>query len=185
MTPPEYREALTMSSSTTQTPDGGVKVEIHNDSNARLYEILGTLLLCGALGMLAFALAKNGWLEIGATMLTMFLIQLGRMLLQNGLINLPVAGQVQSEFTGTAGFIRTAVGEFRAWQAKSPMWRLAALAMGYTLLFMLGRWLVSVGLTVFTNMWIAGAAAALLASIIIAPSLLGSMAATMRSKVLK
>ena len=49
----------------------GVVVNIQTQS--RMYEIVATLLAIGAVGMIAYALAQNGWLEIAATMLTMFI----------------------------------------------------------------------------------------------------------------
>lgn len=156
------------------TRKGGVNVEIKIENN-RPYQILATLLLCGAIGMVAYALAKNGWLELAATMLTMFLIQLTRMLFMNGIIGLPER-QGDDDFEGTKGLLRTLAADFRVWQAKSAIWRLALLAAAYTLGFMLARAAMTFALGVFTNVWIAGAAAALLASVIIFPSLLGSAA---------
>lgn len=152
----------------------GVNVEIKIENN-RPYQIIATLLLCGAIGMAAYALAKNGWLELAATMLTMFLFQLARLLFTNGIIGLPER-QREGNFTRTAGLLRTMAEDFRVWQAKSATWRLALLATAYTLGFMLARAAISAGLVVFTNVWIAGAAAALLASLIIFPSLLGNAA---------
>ena len=154
-----------------KTRSGQVVVNI--EQNNRIYQIVATLLLCGAIGMVAYALAKNGWLELAATMLTMFLVQLTTLLFRNGVIGLPEK-QDDSAFKGTKGLLRTMAADFRQWQARSPIWRLAALAAAYTLGFMLCRAGVSLALTVFTNMWIAGAAAAFLASLIIFPSLLGN-----------
>lgn len=168
-------------STTTRTSDGSTVV-VNIEQNNRPYQIVATLLLCGAVGMVAYALAENGWLEIAATMLTMFLVQLGRLLLANGLISVPRGAARPSEFEGTAGFVRTAAAEFRQWQARSPIWRLAALAALYTACFMTARYAMSLALTVFSNVWIAGATAAFLASLIIFPSLIGGALSKMKSK---
>lgn len=151
----------------------GGQVVVNLEQNNRGYQIVATLLLCGAIGMVAYALARNGWLELAATMLTMFLVQLTTLLFRNGIIGLPEK-QDTSAFQGTKGLLRTMAADFREWQARSPIWRLAALATAYTLFFMLCRAGVSLALTVFTNVWIAGAAAAFLASLIIFPSLIGN-----------
>ncbi|WP_422114725.1 hypothetical protein [Brachybacterium sp. UNK5269] len=151
----------------------GPKVVVNIEQNNRIYQIIATLLLCGAIGMVAYALAKNGWLELASTMLTMFLVQLGTLLFKNGIIGLPEK-QDDSAFKGTKGLLRTMAADFREWQARSPIWRLAALATAYTLGFMLARAGIGLALQVFTNVWIAGAAAAALASLIIFPSLLGN-----------
>lgn len=163
------------------TAQGG-NVVVNIQQHSRMYSIVATLLMCAAVGMLSFALAQNGWLELAATMLTMFLTQLARLMLANGLLAIPKGAAGASEFQGTKGFIQTAAAEFREWQSRSPMWRLAALAGGYTALFMTARWAMTHALTVFTNVWVAGALAAALASVIIFPSLLGDAARALKSK---
>jgi hypothetical protein len=160
------------------TPNVSVTIQQHS----RIYQIVATLLLCGAVGMLSYALAENGWPELAATTLTMFMVQLGRLMLANGLLAIPKGAAAASEFEGTAGFVRTAAAEFRQWQARSPMWRLAALAALYTAAFMVARLAVTHALGVFTNVWVAGAAAAFLASLIIFPGLIGDAVRAMKSK---
>lgn len=160
-------------------------VVVHNkvvvESGNRPYQIVATLLLCGAVGMIAYALALNGWLEIASTTLTVFLVNLARILFANGLLRLPT-GKAASSFEGTRGFLRTANDEFREWQARSPIWRLTAIAVVYTLAFMTVRWVVGMSLGVFTNVWVAGAAAAAMASLIIFPNLIGDMIRAVRAK---
>lgn len=149
-------------------------VTINVMANNRIFEILGTLLFCAAVGMISYAMAQQGWLEIAATTLTMFLFQLGRLLVANGLMAVPDLTGGTSDFASTRGVLRTAWVEFGVWQQRSPVWRLAALAALYTATFMVARWLVGVGLTAFENVWIAGGAAALLAALIIFPQLISN-----------
>lgn len=158
--------------SSTESKDGRVTVNIHQ--NDRIYQIIATLLLCGSIGMISYALAENGWIEIAATMLTMFLVQLTTLLFRNGIIGLPEKNAKGASFTETKGMLRTAAEEFRQWQARSPIWRLTALATVYTLTFMILRAGMGWALQIFTNIWVAGAVAALLASLIIFPSLITS-----------
>lgn len=157
-----------------------VVVNVDTGAN-RPYQIVATLLLCGSVGMIAYSLALNGWLEIAATTLTMFLVQLCRLLFANGLLALPVANSTD-EFAGTKGFLRTASKEFAEWQRRSPVWRLTMLAMGYTAAFMTMRWVMSLALHVFSNVWVAGAAAAFMGSLIIFPNLIGNAMKSMKSK---
>jgi hypothetical protein len=159
------------------------KIVVNINSQSRMYEIVATLLAIGAVGMIAYALAQNGWLEIAATMLTMFLTQLMRLLFANGLLKMPEGGTKKGDFQGTAGFVRTALTEFKAWQSRSPIWRLAALAAGYTLLFMAARAAMTWALGVFTNVWVAGAAAALLGALIIFPQLFSRAFRTVSGKL--
>lgn len=163
--------------------DEKTNVTVNVNNQSRMYEIVATLLAIGAVGMIAYALAQKGWLEIAATMLTMFLVQLTKLLFSNGLLKIPEGGTRKGEFQGTTGFVRTAASEFKQWQAKSPVWRLAALALGYTLGFMLARAGMTWALGVFTNVWVAGAAAALLGALIIFPQLFSRAAKTVTGKL--
>lgn len=162
----------------------GVVVNISTE-NKRIFEIVATLLLCAAVGMTAYALAENGWIEIAASALTMFIFQFVRMLLENGLLVLPKSAAAEGDFEQTRGMLKTAMAEYKQWQARSPMWRLAGLAIGFTIAFMIARWAMSIALTVFGNVWIAGAAAALLGAIIVAPNLIGDMVNKMKSTTVK
>lgn len=146
-------------------------IVVNVTSGQRGYQIIATLLLCGALGAVAWALAENGWIEMAATSLTMFLVQLTRMLFSNGLLCLPESGE--GEFKGTVGLVKTMAAEYRNWMGKSPIWRLVIMAAAYTVVFMVARFIVTWALGVFTNIWIAGAACAVVASLIIFPSLIG------------
>lgn len=157
----------------SETPQVTVNVE---SGIGRVLNVVGTILLCGAVGLVAYSLAQRGWLEIAATLLTAFVFQLTRMLLDAGLID-PAAfnrkggdtSQPSGAFAGTRGLVRQARADWRVAMAESPLWRLGLIAVGYAILFMAFRAGASVALTVFSNMWIAMAAAALLGAIIIAP----------------
>lgn len=157
-----------------------------SDGVNRLINVLGTLLMCGAVGLVGYSLAQRGWVEIASTAVTMFLFQLTRMMIANGLLNLAELGPQgkfrEDDFKETKGLLRTAVDEYKEWQARSPIWRLAALAIGYTICFMISRWLIGIGLTIFSNQWVAMAAAALLGAIIIAPGQISGMLSKMQTK---
>ncbi|MGN0094845.1 MAG: hypothetical protein ACI38U_02170 [Corynebacterium sp.] len=169
-----------MSDTQAKTPNVNVNIQ---GSSARWFEIIGTLLLCGAVGAVAYSLAAYGWLEIAATALTMFLFQWVRMMLASGLIVLPdrSAGDGDEDFRETRGLLKTAFAEWQEWQAKSPAWRLAALAIGYTIAFMICRWGLGIVLTVFSSPWIAGAAAAAVGAVIIAPEMISKAVAKVKS----
>lgn len=149
-----------------------ININIERDGSHG-WKVLATLLACGAVGMTAWAISNAGALDLAATGLTMFLAQLISMMMKVGLIVLPE--KKTGNFTETSGFLKTAMHEFQVWQANSPIWRLAAMAMGYTVVFMIARWGLSIVLSVFSNVWIAGAASALVAALIVAPNLFSSM----------
>ena len=152
-----------------KTPQVTVNVE---SGIGRVLNVIGTILLCGAVGLVAYSLAQRGWLEIAATLLTAFVFQLTRMLTQAGLLDLTRVTRRADEagnFVETRNILKVWAREYAEFQARSPLWRLAVMAMGYAIAFMAFRAGAQVALTVFSNMWIAMASAALLGAIIIAP----------------
>lgn len=92
------------------TLDQGSTSESHG------WQVLGTLLGCGALGMGAWALSNAGLLDLAATGLTMFGFQLVRMMFAAGIIALP-QGNGEKSFRETSGFLKVASREFAEWQA--------------------------------------------------------------------
>ncbi|MFT4086199.1 MAG: hypothetical protein QM658_03440 [Gordonia sp. (in: high G+C Gram-positive bacteria)] len=146
-----------------------------------IVRIVATLLLCGAVGMVGWALAEAGWLEVASTAVTMFAMQLMLLSARAGIIALPAKSGEES-FAETKGIVRKVAAEYTAWLGRSNMLRLALIALAYTVGFLLVRQGVSAALTVFSNMWIAGAASAALASIIIAPKLVPGIFAGLKSK---
>lgn len=100
-----------------------------------------------------------------------------------GLIVLPDRSKdgEKEDFHDTKGFVKTWVSDYRAWQAKSPAWLLAGLAVGYTIAFMIARWAIGIALTVFSNPFIAGAAAMVIAAIIIGPGQIMRLVNTIKS----
>ena len=63
------------------------------------------------------------------------------------------------------------------------MWRLAALAFGYTVGFMIARVVMTWALGIFTNVWVAGAVAMIIGALIIFPQLFSQAWKTVSGKV--
>lgn len=82
----------------------------------------------------------------------------------------------------TKGALRTAWREFQAFQARSPIWRLALMAVLYTVGFMVVRLLLTQAMGIFQNVWIAGGISALVASMIVAPTLISNLIKGVGSK---
>src|SRR5690625_7220018 len=102
------------------------------------------------------------------------------MMLKAGLIVVPEKNR--KDFGETRGLLKTAWREFQEFQGRSPIWRMALLALGFTLGYMIFRWGLSVALGIFSSIWIAGAAAALIASFIVAPQLFMNRVANLKTK---
>ena len=82
----------------------------------------------------------------------------------------------------TKGALRTAWREFQAFRARSPIWRLALMAVLYTVGFMVVRLLLTQAMGIFQNVWIAGGISALVASVIVAPTLISNLIKGVGSK---
>ena len=102
------------------------------------------------------------------------------LMLKAGLLVLPEDDG--PDFRETKGALRTAWREFQAFQARSPIWRLAAMAVIYTIGFMIVRLLLTYAMGIFSNVWIAGGISALVASVIIAPTLISNLVKGIGSK---
>lgn len=144
------------------------------------WTVLGTLLACGAVGMAAWAISNAGMLDMAATGLSFFFLQLVTMMMKAGLIVMPEKSS--SNFSESRGIIKTLWREFQEFQANSPIWRMALLAVGFTLGYLLFRFGLSIALGVFSNVWIAGAASALIASLIVSPKLFSAMFSKMKTR---
>lgn len=141
------------------------------------WTVLGTLLACGAVGMAAWAISNAGALDLAVTGMSFFFMQLISMMFKAGLIVVPEKNS--KDFGETRGLLKTAWREF---QGRSPIWRMALLALGFTVGYMIFRWGLSVALGIFSNIWIAGAASALIASFIVAPQLFTNLVSKMKTK---
>lgn len=144
------------------------------------WTVLGTLLACGAIGMLAWAISAAGALDLAATGLSFFFVQFVSMMFKAGLLVVPQ--RASSDFVESRRMVKTLWREFQAFQARSPIWRMALLAFGFTLAYMVFRLGLSLALGVFGNIWVAGAASALLASFIVSPRLFASMFSKMKTR---
>ena len=151
-----------------------IKVET-GSADAHIWQVLGTVLACGAFGMIAYALAEAGWLEIASSAVTMLMFTMARLLWHAGMIRVPKKSGSEGDFEVTRSTAKAIYNEFQVWQAKSGVFRLFALALAYTVLFVVARQGVAVALGVFSNPWIAGAGAALIASLIVAPTMVSKL----------
>src|SRR5699024_10594529 len=97
-----------------------------------------------------------------------------------GLIVVPEKNR--KDFGETRGLLKTAWREFQEFQGRSPIWRMALLALGFTVGYMIFRWGLPVALGIFSHGWIAGAAATLIAAFIVAPQRLTHLVSKMKTR---
>lgn len=157
-----------------------ININLDRGVNAHGWQVAGTIIGIGGVGMLAWALSNAGMLDLAATGLTVFGFQFVGLMLKAGLLVLPEDDG--PNFRETKGALRTAWREFQAFQARSPIWRLAAMAVIYTIGFMVVRLLLTYAMGIFSNAWIAGGISALVASVIVAPTLISNLVKGIGSK---
>ncbi|PRI10512.1 hypothetical protein [Leucobacter massiliensis] len=165
----------------TENNNNQPHVTVNITPNSRAYDIVGTLLGMGSLAALAWAISTQGWVELASTGATMILFRLVSTMVTAGLIVLPEKDR-KGDFEATSGLLRTAWADYQRFQANSPVWRLVLLAVGYTAVFLIVRWLIGLALLIFTNIWVAVAAGLALGMFIIAPKLIGDGLRNLKSK---
>ncbi len=164
------------------------EVHVHNtsmDANAHIWRVVATFLLCASLVSLAWGLAEWGMLEMAATGATAFLMMLFQLMLRNGFIVLGGSGEQTDEDQRIAegkGAIKAITGMIQAYIDQSSILRLALIATGYGVGFVLVRTLIAWCLGVFANIWIALAVGALIASVICFPTLFAGAFRAMKNK---
>ena len=159
-------------------------VQIHvetGSAEAHGWQVLGTLLACGAAVSLLYAIAQAGWLELAATGVSMLLVTMARLMWHAGMVAIPKRAVAEDDFKVTRGTMQQIYAEFQQWQARSGVLKIFALALAYTAAFLILRQGVSVALQVFTNIWVAGAAGAAAASVIVAPTMVPKILRAMKS----
>src|SRR5699024_12026232 len=112
------------------------------------------------------------------TGLFFFFMQLISMMLKAGLIVVPEKNR--KDFGETRGLLKTAWRELQEFQGRSPIWRMALLALGFTVGCMIFRWGLSVARGIFRNVWVAGAGAALIATVLVAAQPLTNLVSKMK-----
>lgn len=147
--------------------------------------IVGTLLAFGGVGVLAWVVAQQGYAEKVATVLAAAVAFIATRLWSRGILAIPsgpaTAGQgADADFLRQVGKSATAVSGGFLNRASVPMLSLIGLAYGIGFLAL--RTLIAMGLGVFQNMFVAGGAALLLGSLVVAPSLFPNMLSSLKSK---
>ncbi|GAA4525576.1 hypothetical protein GCM10023160_18670 [Brachybacterium paraconglomeratum] len=161
-------------------------VHVHNssglDANSHTWRVVATFLAIGSLISLAWGLAQFGMLELAATGTAAILSMQIQLMLRNGFIVLPDAKSDDARIEEGKNALRSIVGMFQAILDRSSILRLTMLSIGYGILFVLLRMAIQTALGIFTNIWIALAAGAIVASVICFPTLFAGLIRAMKAK---
>ena len=162
-------------------------VSVHIQTGAgEIIRIVGTLLAFGGVGIFAWVIAQQGYAEKVATVLAAAVAFIASRLWSRGILAIPRSGQPLGGPSADADFLRqvgqsaSAVTGGYLNRASVPM--LSLIGLAYGLGFLALRTLITMGLQVFQNMYVAGAAALMLGSVVVAPSLFPNFMASLKSK---
>ncbi|GAB3563309.1 hypothetical protein [Spelaeicoccus albus] len=163
-----------------------IENHIHNnhtvDANAHVWRVAGTILAIAAFVSLAWGLSTAGLAELAASGTAAMISCLVQLLIRNGMIVIPERKSDDARIEEGKSAIKSIVGMFQAFLDRSSLLRLALIAIGYAVLFILLRAGIQALLGVFANIWIAGAFGAAVASVICAPTLFTGLFRAMKAK---
>lgn len=161
------------------------KIDLNLQMTSGATEIIrlaATILFFGGVGCLAWAIADGGHAELAGTGVTVMLAQIVKMLWAKGVITTPKKDGRDESFGATKGMLTQVADEYRAWMAKSSVLRMVLVAFAYAVGFLIVRAGVVRALTVFQNLYIAGACGAIIGAFIVAPSFLRYYADPLKKK---
>lgn len=146
-----------------------------------LLRIISTILLFGGAGAVAWSVAQGAHREIAATGMTLMIVTMCKLLYARGIIAVPTDGTSDS-FTTTKSTVAEMLAEYKGWLAGTSMPALAAISIAYACGFLVLRAGVSAGFSVFSNLWVAGGSAAMVGALVVFPSLIPSIIASLKRK---
>ena len=146
-----------------------------------LLRIISTILLFGGAGAVAWSVAQGAHREIAATGMTLMIVTMAKLLYARGIIAVPTDGKGDN-FTTTKSTVAEIAAEYKSWLAGTSMPALAAISIAYACGFLVLRAGVSAGFSVFSNLWVAGGAAAMVGALVVFPSLIPSILASLKRK---
>ena len=146
-----------------------------------LLRIISTILLFGGAGAVAWSVAQGAHREIAATGMTLMIVTMCKLLYARGIIAVPTDGKGDS-FTTTKSTVAEIAAEYKQWLAGTSMPALAAISIAYACGFLVLRSAVSAAFSVFSNLWVAGGAAAMVGALVVFPSLIPSIIASLKRK---
>lgn len=163
--------------STQQQPNINVHVQ---SGTGEVLRIVSTVLLFGGAGALAWVVAQGPNAEMAASGMTMMIVMMAKLMYARGMVAIPSGSG--SDFTATKSAIAQIAGEYRQWLSGTSMPALALISAGYAVAFLLLRAAVSAGMGVFGNLYVAGAVMAMVGAVVVFPSLVPSIIASLRRK---
>lgn len=165
-------------------------VNVHIQTGAgEIIRIVATLLLFGGLGMLVWAVGQGPMAEYASIAASAALVFFVGRLWSRGVVGVPTAASEAAATAGTgdadAEFLRSVaqsasrVSGGYLQRCSVPM--LLVISVAYGITFLVVREGVSAAMHVFQNLWIAGGVSLLVGSLVVLPSLVPNIFASLRA----
>ncbi len=161
------------------------RIDIHVQSGTgEILRIVATILLFGGAGAIAWSVAQGPNAEMAASGLSMMLVMMIRLSYGGGRIAMPTRPGTggDDDFAVTKGVVAQVAGEYRSAIAKANMPVLVLVSALYAIGFLLLRAAVSAAMGIFSNLFVAGGAAAMVGALVVFPSLLPSILSSLKRK---
>lgn len=162
----------------TSTP---VNVHIQTGTG-EILRIVATLLLFGGAGAIAWTVAQGPNAEMAASGLSMMIVMMVKLAYARGRIAIPKAAGATDDFAATRGVVAQMAGEYQRALGRASMPVMALIAAAYAVGFLILRAGVAAALGVFSNLYIAAGAAAMIGALVVFPSLVPNMIRGLKSK---
>ncbi len=160
------------------------KIDIHVQSGTgEILRIVATILLFGGAGAIAWSVAQGPNAEVAASGFSMMIVMMVRLAYGAGRISVPARnGSGTDDFAVTKGVIAQIAGEYRTALAKANLPVMVLISAAYAIGFLVLRAGVGAAMGIFSNLFIAGGAAAMVGALVVFPSLLPSILASLKRK---
>lgn len=158
------------------------QINVHVQSGTgEVLRIVATLLLFGGAGAIAWSVAQGAYKEQAATGLSMMIATMVSSMWARGMIRIPDNGQAD-HFKANREMAAQLGQEWANWRARMSMPAMAATAAGYAVAFLIMRAAVAAALGVFQNLYIAAGAAAMVGALVVFPSLIPGIIASIKRR---
>ncbi len=158
------------------------QVNVHVQTGAgEVLRVASTVLLFGGAGGLAWTVAQGPNAETAASGLSMMIVMMLRFSVSAGRLRLPSSDK-QDDFGANKELVSRAIDEYRGALGRASLPVMALVSALYAIGFLVLRAGVAASLGVFKNLYVAGFSAAIVGAVIIFPSLLPSIVASLKRR---
>lgn len=140
-----------------------------------IYQIVGVFVAGASVFLACYGLSAKGLLDIAATALAYFIVQL------LALMGPSFVRRAPKEFAQSASMIDTFLIEFTEWRTNQKLLAKGLLALGATIIFLTFRFVAATVLPLIASPWFAGAIGLAVTACVISPVLVRGLVQTFKT----